>query len=96
MQDTKQTQRNNPPSKCVWKVGVIRVGKGSREKAPEGGGVSGNAEIQSLEFLVADSMSRPHCSLFSYEKKEHAAKTNSFTNSPFLKKVSQDTFCSAR
>lgn len=47
MQDIRQTQRNNHLSKCVWKVGVIRVGKGSREKAPKGGGMSENAEIQS-------------------------------------------------
>jgi len=43
---------HNPPNKCVWKVGVTRVDKGSREKDPKGG-VSGNAGIQSPEFLRA-------------------------------------------
>lgn len=57
-----QTRSNNPPTKCVWKVGVLRADKGSREKAPKGS-VSGNAGIRSPEFPVADAMSRPHCSL---------------------------------
>lgn len=61
MQDTMQTRSNNPPNKCVWKGGVIRADKGSREKAPKSG-VSGGAGIQSPEFPAADAVSRPHSS----------------------------------
>lgn len=57
-----QTWSNKPPNKRVWKVGVIRADKGSREKVPKGG-VSGNSGIRSPEFPVADAVSRPHCSL---------------------------------